>query len=55
MIVHLSTLEDKGAYYGDAEEEDYWPSEQGKGTKELKNGLKIEFLSTGRDGPILKR
>ena len=53
VIVHLSTLEDKGAYYGDAEEEDYWPSEQG--TKELKNGLKIEFLSTGRDGPILKR
>ena len=55
VIVHLSTLEDKGVYYGDAEEEDYWPSEQGKGTKELKNGLKIEFLSTGRDGPILKR
>jgi len=54
VIVHLSTLEDKGAYYGDAEEEDYWPSEQ-KGPKELKNGLKIELLSSGRDGSILKR
>ena len=55
VIVHLSTLEEKGVYYGDAEEEDYWPSVEGKGTKELKNGLKIELLSSGKDGSILKR
>ena len=54
VIVHLSTLEEKGVYYGDEDEEDYWPSEQG-GPKELKNGLKIELLSSGKDGAILKR
>ena len=54
VIVHLSTLEEKEVYYGDEEEEDYWPSEQG-GPKELKNGLKIELLSSGKDGAILKR
>ena len=54
VIVHLSTLEEKGAYFGDEDEEDYWPSEQGR-PKELKNGLKIDLLSSGKDGAILKR
>ena len=55
VIVHLTNLEDTGAYYGEEVTEDYWPSEQGKGTKELKNGLKIELLSSVKEGSIRKR
>ena len=50
VIVNLSSLEDKGDYYGEEEKED-WPS----GGKEVGDGLKVELLNKGKEGLILKR
>ena len=57
FIVNLTSLEDQEGYgyYDDGEiksEEEYWPFE---GTKDLGNGLKIELLSTEKQGSVLKR
>ena len=50
VIVNLTSLEDKGAFPGEEEEED-WPS----GVKEVGNGLKVEMLNKEKDRLILKR
>ena len=50
VIVNLTSLEDKGDYYGEEEKED-WPS----GGKEVGDGLKVELLNKGKEGLILKR
>ena len=50
VIVNLTSLEDKEAYYEEEEDED-WPT----GGKDVGDGLKVELLNKGKEGLILKR